>query len=187
MTDPDQDLEQALAALRPRPPGPALTARLARQLDATPARRGVVIAWSAGIFAAAAAAAGAFVVLAESPAPLAAPAVALADVAPAAAARFASPAATPPLARRAASADAAFLIKSSDEVPVRPSYRLVRADRSRPEVQLFQPVELADGSYARPARVRWEDTTRWEDARTQTRLIDHRPNDQLALLPLETH
>jgi hypothetical protein len=187
MTDPDQDLEQALAALRPRPPGPALTARLARQLDATPARRGVVIAWSAGIFAAAAAAAGAFVVLAESPAPLAAPAVALADVAPAAAARFASPAATPPLARRAASADAAFIIKSSDEVPERPSYRLVRADRSRPEVQLFQPVELADGSYARPARVRWEDTTRWEDARTQTRLIDHRPNDQLALLPLETH
>jgi hypothetical protein len=36
-------------------------------------------------------------------------------------------------------------------------------------------------------RVRWEDTTRWEDARTRTQLIDYRPNDQLALLPLETH
>ena len=63
----------------------------------------------------------------------------------------------------------------------------MRADRSRPEVQLFRPVELTDGSYARPVRVRWEDTTRWEDARTQTRLIDYRPNDRLTLLPLETH
>ncbi|MEO0039805.1 MAG: hypothetical protein RIS38_753 [Verrucomicrobiota bacterium] len=187
MTDPDHDLEQALAALRPRPPGAAVTDRLARQLDAEPARRGVVIAWSAGLFAAAAAAAGAFVVLAESPAPAAAPAVAFADAAPAAAARFASPAATPPLARRAASADAAIHLKSGDELPERPTYRLVRADRSRPEVQLFQPVELADGSYARPARVRWEDTTRWEDAGSQARLIDHRPSDRLALLPLETH
>ena len=68
-----------------------------------------------------------------------------------------------------------------------PAYQLVRADRSRPEVQLFRPVELADGSYARPVRVRWEDTTRWEDARTQTHLIDYRPNDRLTLLPLETH
>jgi len=187
MTDPDHDLEQALAALRPRPPGPAVTDRLARQLDAGSSRRGVIIAWSAGLFAAAAAAAGAFVVLADSPTPVAAPAVALADAAPAAAARFAAPAATPSLARRAASADAAVHLKSSEAVPERPSYRLVRADRSRPEVQLFQPVELADGTYARPARVRWEDTTRWEDAGSQTRLIDHRPSDRLALLPLETH
>jgi len=138
MTDPDHDLEQALAALRPCPPGPAVTARVAAALAAEPARLGVVIAWSAG-FAAAAAALAVFVFLAEPAEPEA------------------------------------------------PAYQLVRADRSRPEVELFRPVELADGSYARPVRVRWEDTTRWEDARTQTRLIDHRPNDRLTLLPLETN
>jgi len=139
MTDPDHDLEQALRALRPRPPGPAVTARVAAGLDAAPTRRGVVIAWSAGFAAVAAVFLAAFVFLAE-------------PVEPAA-----------------------------------PTYQLVRADRSRPEVQLFRPVELADGSYARPVRVRWEDTTRWEDARTQTHLIDYRPNDRLTLLPLETH
>lgn len=138
MTDPDHDLEQALRALRPAAPGPAVAARLARELDAPASRRGVIIAWSAG-FAAAAAALVAFVFLAESAEPEA------------------------------------------------PAYQLVRAERTRPEVQLFRPVELADGSYARPVRVRWEDTTRWEDARTQTRLIDYRPNDQLAFLPLETN
>ena len=138
MTDPDHDLEQALRALRPAAPGPAVTARIARELDAPAARRVVVIAWSAG-FAAAAAALVAFVFLA------------------------------------------------SPAEPEAPAYQLVRAERSRPEVQLFRPVELADGSYARPVRVRWEDTTRWEDVRTQTRLIDYRPNDQLGFLPLETH
>jgi hypothetical protein len=48
-------------------------------------------------------------------------------------------------------------------------------------------VQMEDGSYARPVRVRWQDTTRWEDARSNTRLINYRPNDQLALLPLETN
>jgi hypothetical protein len=139
MTDPDHDLEQALAALRPRPPGPAVTARVAAELAAEPARRGVVIAWSAGFAAVAAVFLAAFAFLGGF-----------------------------------AEAEA-------------PTYQLVRADRSRPEVQLFRPVELADGSYARPVRVRWEDTTRWEDARTQTHLIDYRPNDRLTLLPLETH
>jgi hypothetical protein len=138
MTDPDHDLEQALRALRPRPPAPAVAARIDAELTAPAARRGVIVAWSAG-FAAAAAVLAAFVFLAESAEPEA------------------------------------------------PAYQLVRADRSRPEVQLFRPVELADGSYARPVRVRWEDTTRWEDVRTRTRLIDYRPNDQLGFLPLETH
>jgi hypothetical protein len=138
MTDPDHDLEQALRALRPRPPGPAVAARIDAELAAPVARRGVVIAWSAGIAAAAAAL-------------------------------------------------AAFVFLAGPVEPEAPAYQLVRADRSRPEIQLFRPVELADGSYARPVRVRWEDTTRWEDARTQTRLIDYRPNDQLGFLPLETH
>ncbi len=136
MTDPDHDLEQALRALRPRPPGPAVAARLAAELAAPAPRRGVVIAWSAGF---------------------------------------------------AAAALVAFVFLAAPAEPEAPAYQLVRAERSRPEVQLFRPVELADGSYARPVRVRWEDTTRWEDARTQTRLIDYRPNDRLTLLPLETH
>ena len=45
----------------------------------------------------------------------------------------------------------------------------------------------ADGSFVRPVRVRWDDTTRWEDPRSNTRLINYRPNDQFALLPLETN
>ena len=139
MTDPDHDIAEALASLRPRPPGPGVTDRLARELDASSSRRGVIIAWSAGLSALAAALVAAFVFLggvAESEAP---------------------------------------------------QYQLVRADRSRPEVQLFRPVQMDDGSYARPVRVRWEDTTRWEDARTQTHLIDYRPNDQLGFLRLETN
>jgi len=35
--------------------------------------------------------------------------------------------------------------------------------------------------------VRWQDTTRWEDPQGDARLIHYRPNDQLALLPLETN
>ncbi|MFZ9991057.1 MAG: hypothetical protein ACO3J6_01365, partial [Opitutales bacterium] len=72
MTDPDHDIEQALASLRPRPPGPAVTARVAAGLDAAPTRRGVVIAWSAGFAAVAAVFLAAFVFLggvAEAEAP----------------------------------------------------------------------------------------------------------------------
>jgi len=139
MTDPDHDIEKALAALRPRAPGAAVTARLARELDAPVSRRGVVIAWSAGLSALAAAFVAAFVFLAGP---------------------------------------------SEAEAP---TYRLVQVEQSRPDVQLFRPVQMNDGSFARPMRVRWQDTTRWEDARSNTRLINYRPNDQLTLLPLETN
>lgn len=139
MTDPDHEIEEALASLRPRAPGPAVTARLARELDAPTARRGLVIAWSAGISALAAVFMAAFVFLGG-----------------------------------AAEAEA-------------PEYRLVNVEQTRPDVQFFRPVQLQDGSYARPMRVRWQDTTRWEDAQRNARLINFRPNDQLTLLPLETH
>jgi len=139
MTDPDHDIEQALAALRPRAPGLAVTARLARELDAPASRRGAVIAWSAGLSALAAALVAAFVFLGGSP---------------------------------------------ESEAP---TYSLVQIEQSRPEVQLFRPVQMEDGSFARPMRVRWQDTTRWEDSRSNTRLINYRPNDQLTLLPLETN
>jgi hypothetical protein len=139
MTDPDHDIEQALAALRPRAPGVAFTARLARELDAPASRQGAVIAWSAGLSALAAALVAAFVFLGGAP---------------------------------------------ESEAP---TYRLVQVEQSRPEVQFFRPVQMEDGSFARPMRVRWQDTTRWEDSRSNTRLINYRPNDQLTLLPLETN
>lgn len=139
MTDPDHDIEQALASLRPRTPGPAVTARLARELDAPASRRGVIIAWSGGLSALAAA----FV--------------------------------------------AAFVFLGGAAEPEAPTYRLVHVEQSRPDVQFFRPVQMDDGSFARPVRVRWQDTTRWEDPRGNARLINYRPNDQLTLLPLETN
>jgi hypothetical protein len=139
MTDPDHELEQALASLRPRVPGPAVTACIARELDASSSRRGLVIAWSAGFSALAAA----FV--------------------------------------------AAFVFLGGVAETESPNYQLVHVEQSRPDVQFFRPVQMDDGSFARPVRVRWQDTTRWEDARSNTRLINYRPNDQLTLLPLETN
>ena len=139
MTDPDHDIEQALAALRPRAPGLAVTARLACELDAPASRRGAIIAWSAGLSALAAALVAAFV----------------------------------------------FLGGAAE--PEAPTDRLVHVEQSRPDVQFFRPVQMEDGSFARPMRVRWQDTTRWEDSRSNTRLINYRPNDQLTLLPLETN
>ena len=138
MTDPDHDIAEALASLRPRPPGRGVTEQLARALAPSSSRRGLVIAWSAGISALAAA----FL--------------------------------------------AAFVFLGSVE-PDAPQYQLVRVEQSRPDVQFFRPIQMDDGSYARPVRVRWQDTTRWEDARSNTRLINYRPNDQLTLLPLETN
>jgi hypothetical protein len=139
MTDPDHDIAQALAALRPRPPAPAVTARITRALAPAAPRSGVIIAWSAGLGAVAALFVAAFVF---------------------------------------------FGWRTEAEAP---SYRLVRAEQSPADLQFYRPVQLADGSYVRPVRVRWDDTTRWEDARTHTRLINYRPNEQLTLLPLETN
>ena len=139
MTDPDHELEQALASLRPRALGTAMEDRLACELDASSNRRGLVIAWSAGFSALAAALVAAFVFL------------------------------------------------GGVAEPEAPQYQLVRVEQSRPDVQFFRPVQMDDGSFARPVRVRWQDTTRWEDARSNTRLINYRPNDQLTLLPLETN
>ena len=139
MTDPDHDIEQALASLRPRAPGPAVTARVARGLDASSSRRGVIIAWSAGLSALAAALVAAFVFL------------------------------------------------GGVAEPEAPQYQLVNVEQSRPDVQFFRPVRMSDGSFARPVRVRWDNTTQWEDPRTRTRFINYRPSEQTTLLPLETY
>jgi hypothetical protein len=82
---------------------------------------------------------------------------------------------------------AAFVFLGGVAEAEAPTYQLVHVEQSRPDVQFFRPVRLTDGSFARPVRVRWEDTTRWEDPRGDARLIHYRPNDQLTLLPLETN
>lgn len=138
MTDPDHDLELALARLRPRAPAPAVTAALARALDAPSARRGVILAWAAGLTAAAAALVCGFF-LAAAP------------------------------------------------VEEAPAYQLVRAEQSPANIEVLRPIRLDDGSFARPVRVRWDNTTQWEDPRTRTRFINYRPNEATALLPLETY
>lgn len=139
MNEPDRDLEQGLAALRPRAPGRHVVAALARELDPPVARRGLVIAWAAGFSAAAA-------------------------------------------------ATAAFLfVRAGPALPEPPAYQLVRAEQSPAQVQMFAPVRLEDGSYARPVRVRWDNTTHWEDPRSRTQFINYRPNEQLGLMPLETY
>ena len=138
MTDPDHDLESALAGLRPRPPGPAVTAALARELDPPVSRRGVILSWTAGLTTAAAALAAGL-----------------------------------------------FLVRpAADEAP---AYQLVRAEQSPAHIEVLRPVRLDDGSFARPVRVRWDNTTQWEDPRTRTRFINYRPNEQTTLLPLETY
>ena len=138
MTDPDHDLESALAGLRPRPPGPAVTAALARALDAPAARRGLVIAWTAGL-------------------------------------------------TTAAAALALGLHLGAPSEPAAPTYQLVRAEQSPVEIEVLRPVRLEDGSFARPVRARWDNTTQWEDPRTRTRFINYRPSEQTTLLPLETY
>jgi hypothetical protein len=71
--------------------------------------------------------------------------------------------------------------------PVSPDFQLVRAVQSPTNLELLQPVRLDDGSFARPLHIHWENTTHWEDRRTQTQLINFRPVDQVALIPLETY
>ncbi|GBL26164.1 hypothetical protein EMGBS8_01120 [Verrucomicrobiota bacterium] len=66
-------------------------------------------------------------------------------------------------------------------------YQLVRAEQPPATVDVFAPVRLADGSFARPVRVRWSNETQWEDRRTNTRLINYSPSEQFGLIPMETY
>ena len=66
-------------------------------------------------------------------------------------------------------------------------YELISAEQAPANLDLLAPVELAEGFYARPVRMRWNNTTHWADAKKETHLIDYRPAEQLALIPLETY
>lgn len=141
MNNENQDIENALRSLRPRPPGPAVVSAIGRALDtpAAPASpRGVILRWSAGFSAAAAGLLG-------------------------------------------------FLFFTRAPVTTAPEYQLVRAEQPPASVDVFAPVRLADGSFARPVRVRWSNETQWEDRRTNTRLINYSPSEQFGLIPMETY
>lgn len=80
-----------------------------------------------------------------------------------------------------------FLFFTRAPVTAAPEYQLVRAEQPPAAVDVFAPVRLADGSFARPVRVRWNNETQWEDRRTNTRLIQYSPSEQFGLIPLETY
>ena len=78
-----------------------------------------------------------------------------------------------------------FFVAQRDRDPI--SYELVSAEQAPANLDLLAPVELADGSFVRPVRVRWNNTTHWADPKNQTHLINYRPAEQLALIPLEVY
>jgi len=80
-----------------------------------------------------------------------------------------------------------FFFFTRAPVTAAPEYQLVRAEQPPAAVDVFAPVRLADGSFARPVRVRWSNETQWEDRRTNTRLINYSPSEQFGLIPMETY
>lgn len=80
-----------------------------------------------------------------------------------------------------------FLLFARPTVTATLEYQLVRAEQPPASVDVFAPVRLADGSFARPVRVRWSNETQWEDPRTNTRLINYSPSEQFGLIPMETY
>ena len=188
MPEQDDDIELSLAALRPRPPGPAVERALAEAFDATQEGRSDVILWFSGVAAAAACLALAFLVLpgadaVDQPAALS---VAENRVAPMASA------ASPQASVAAAEADVvpaagfgrsmgAGLAKSAAP------YRLVSAQVSPASLEMLDPVRLRDGSYVRPVRLRREHSTHWETPGSGARLVRYRPEERTLFLPLETY
>jgi hypothetical protein len=80
-----------------------------------------------------------------------------------------------------------FFLFGRPPVTAEPEYQLVRAEQPPASVDVFAPVRLEDGSFARPVRVRWSNETQWEDRRTNTRLIHYSPSEQFGLIPMETY
>ena len=81
----------------------------------------------------------------------------------------------------------AFLFSRNESNSLSPEYQLVSAEQSPAALDVLSPVELSDGSFARPVRMLWNNTTHWADAKNNTQLIDYRPAQQLALIPVETY
>lgn len=65
--------------------------------------------------------------------------------------------------------------------------RLVRAEQVPAEVTLLEPVKLAEGSFARPMRVRWHNAATYRDAASGAELVRFAPHDEvIGLVPFET-
>ncbi|MFM9001116.1 MAG: hypothetical protein ACKORB_05775 [Opitutia bacterium] len=196
MPEPENDIESALAALKPRAPGPEVARAVARALDPAAESRGGVLLWFSGL-AAAACLALVFLVLPEEEAQLAPFAVTsessirtgnsvaadkvFADAAPAA--RSAPPAASAGGVGLGAAAPAKAMASVAPEA----QYRLAGATRSPARLELLEPMRLRDGTYVRPVRLRRELATHWEDAGSGARLVRYRPEESTLLLPLETY
>lgn len=142
MSEDYTEIESALRSLRPRSPGPAVTAGIAQALQTPvrqPAPKKNIIVWMSSALATAACLYG------------------------------------------------VFLFSRYETNSLSPEYQLVSSEQSPAAIDILSPVELSDGSYARPVRLLWNNTTHWADAKNNTQLIDYRPAQQLALIPVETY
>lgn len=187
MPEQDEDIELALAALRPRPPRPAVERALAESLDAPRQERSNVIAWFSGL-AAAACLALAFLVLPGAETVDQPPALAFAENRVAPMASAAAPQASVAVAEAVVAPGAGLarglgvgLAKSAAP------YRLVSAQASPASLEMLEPVRLRDGTYVRPVRMRREHSTHWETPGSGSRLVRYRPEERTILLPLETY
>lgn len=71
--------------------------------------------------------------------------------------------------------------------PAPAGLRLVRAEQAPAEVTLLEPVKLAEGSFARPIRVRWHNAATYRDAASGAELVRYAPHEEIVgLVPFET-
>lgn len=189
MPEQDEDIELALAALRPRPPSDATVRVVAESLDAPRHERSNILVWFSGL-AAAACLALAFLVLPEAEPVAKAAAFGAAEsrsglmgTAPAPQAVAAAPALDVTAAPAAGTARGFGGGAARSAAP----YRLVSAQASPSSLEMLEPVRLRDGTYVRPVRMRREHSTHWETPGSGSRLVRYRPEERTILLPLETY
>lgn len=180
MPEQDEDIELALAALRPRPPRPAVERALAESLDAPRQERSNVIAWFSGL-AAAACLALAFLVLPGAETVDQPPVLSFAENR---AAPMASVAAAEAVAAPGAGLARGFGVPLAKSAA---PYHLVSAQASPASLEMLEPVRLRDGTYVRPVRMRREHSTHWETPGSGSRLVRYRPEESTLFLPLETY
>jgi len=189
MPEQDEDIELALAALRPRPPSDATVRAVAESLDAPRQERSNVIVWFSGL-AAAACLALAFLVLPEAEPVAEAAAFGAAEkragLMAAAPAPQAVDAAHTLDVTAAPAAGAARGFGGGADKSAAP-FRLVSAQVSPSSLEMLEPVRLRDGTYVRPVRMRRVHSTHWEIPGSGSRLVRYRPEERTIILPLETY
>lgn len=82
-------------------------------------------------------------------------------------------------------AEPSAMVAATAEAPA--GLRLVRAEQAPAEVTLLEPVKLAEGSFARPMRVRWHNAATYRDAASGAELVRYAPHEEIVgLVPFET-